>query len=133
MIYINLSWMIGIGSTYYYSNNQDLNLNDILNILREISDKSGTLSIEIVDPPEVGSQSLQINTEAGNFIIMLTDLDNNEDYDIRTYTNLCIEAKKINILGDTWDSKLICIDYDIVAKIMQDFLENGNVSKDLLN
>ena len=61
-----------------------------------------------------------------------TDLDDDDDYDVRTYTNLYIEEKKIDILGETWDSKSICTDFTVVTEILRDFLETGTVSTDLL-
>jgi hypothetical protein len=132
MISVNLSWMIGIGSTYHRANSQDLSLDEILDILKKLASKSGIISIDVINPPKTGSQSLQARAARGNFIIMLTDLDDDE-YDIRTYLNPCAKEEKIDILGEIWDSKSICTDCNIVIEIVRDFLETGEVSMDLLN
>jgi hypothetical protein len=93
---------------------------------------SWTVTIDLIDGPEVGPQSLQVQTENGYFVLSLGE-DDGEDYNVRTYANLSKDLQQVSILGNLWDSKLVCTDPDVVMKIFQDFFKTGDVSRDLLN
>jgi hypothetical protein len=131
MIAIDLSWIIK--TIYHSSNSQELEIKDILNVFNEVHEKSGVMSIDIANPSSVGPQRLQIRTEAGNSIIMLTEFDDDDEDHIRVYINVLPIVEKVTILGDIWDSRIICTNYDIAKRIVQEFVETGNVSMDLLN
>ncbi|ALB41515.1 hypothetical protein AA650_14510 [Anabaena sp. WA102] len=129
---ISLSWTIGFGKSCRGGNRQNVILDDILEILTEITEKSGTVTLYLINGSELGPQSLQVQTEKGYFVLSLGENDE-EDYIVRTYTNLSSDLQQVIILGNLWDSKLVCTEFDVVIKIFQEFFEVGDVSRDLLN
>ena len=132
MFPISLSWTIGFGQSCYGGNKQNVKLDDVLKILKEITEKSGTANLALVNAPDVGHQSLQVQSENGYFVLTLGEHDD-EDHIVRTYTNLSRDSQQAIVLGNVWDSMLICTESAIVIKIFKEFFETGDVSRDLLN
>jgi hypothetical protein len=56
-----------------------------------------------------------------------------DDYVVRTFNSEIANDGKVSILGNEWDSKLICEDSELVKAIVREFLSTGNVSRDFLS
>ena len=73
-----------------------------------------------------------MESEAGLSVVSL-GVNNGEDYVVRTYANSSGGSEKITILGNEWDSKLVCSDESIVKQIVAEFVTTGDVSKKFLS
>jgi hypothetical protein len=132
MIPVYLSWAIVSGTTSHGGKNRSATLDDVLKVMNEITNKAGTINLEIINAHEIGTQSLQIRVEKGYFLLLLGEHDE-EDHNVRTYTNTSIEQKRVDILGDFWDSRMVCTEYDVVMKVLMEFVETGDVSTNILS
>jgi hypothetical protein len=126
-----VSWTKGLGSECQGGKSSDLEWGEVNALLSEIANAGGTLTVDVIDGPEIGPQSLQVQTENGYSVISLGE-DTGEDYVVRTYVNGAINAPALDILGERWDSELVCQDYSTVRHIFEEFFVTGDVSKRLL-
>lgn len=63
----------------------------------------------------------------------MLSVDTGEDHEVRDYTNSCGTAGvMVEVLGDLWDERMICNDYDVVIECFKQFWETGDVSPGLL-
>ena len=128
----SFSWVIGSGADARGGNSSDADLEQILKTFELIREKSGSVTIDIIDSCETGPESLQIESENGKSVISLGE-NTSDDYVVRTFTNPLSEHKKICILGNEWDDSLVCEDSNLMIAIIKEFMTTGNVSKDILN
>ncbi|WP_380184871.1 DUF6911 family protein [Kalamiella sp. sgz302252] len=91
----------------------------------------GTLTLDIHDNDE-GPQLLQIRAEAGNYLLMLGEIIN-DDYEVRSYFDKKKSNNKINILGDYWPENQITTDFSFVTKVFSEFFHTGDVREIMLN
>lgn len=126
-----LSWSVGPGNDRRGGRKSKAAWSDVEQILRKAQEESGTVTVDIVGGPEIGPQSLQLKTENGRSVIML-GVDTGEDYIVRSYSRASTESGMVEILGDLWDEKSVCTDSSVVARAFNEFLETGDVSKELL-
>lgn len=132
MSYISLSWVIGQGEDSDGGSKDSPSLNKIVEYLERILENSGSITLDIIDGPEIGPQSLQVEAEGGNAVISLGE-DDGDEYIVRTYTNKFATEKEVAVLGNLWDSKLICEDADELRDIVKEFVATGTVSQDKLS
>ena len=132
MFSLSLSWVIGSGRNRRGGSKDDASLDDVLKLLKEALESTGSIALDIMDGPDVGPQSLQVEAEGGRSVLSLGENDN-EGYSIRSFTNPSGGEQQVNILGNLWDSKLVCTDPDIVISVFKEFFETGNVSRELLS
>jgi len=129
---LSVSWVIGSGANAQGGSTDVVNLDDVIVTLEKVLEKSGSITLDVVNGPEVGPESLQVESEAGLSVVSL-GVDNGEDYVVRTYTNDSGDSEKITILGNEWDPKLVCGDESIVKQIVEEFFTTGDVSKNFLS
>ncbi|TDY96884.1 DUF6911 family protein [Herbaspirillum huttiense] len=90
----------------------------------------GTVTLDFED--ENGcSRSLQVRGENGRFIVTF-GMEVDGDWIVRAYKNAMVESQDVEILGDIWNSRLVCTEKPIVFAIFSDFFETGSVSKTLM-
>jgi hypothetical protein len=104
----------------------------IVEVLEKTLESAGTASLSIVNGPEIGPQILQVSAENGYFILSLGE-DDGEDYNVRTASTCFNISKEICILGNSWDSRMVCTNPDFVIGIFKGFFSRGNVSYELLS
>jgi hypothetical protein len=132
---IALSWMVGYGENARGGNKWNATWEDILEVLSGvINEKTGSVTLDLIDAPEIGPQSLQMQAEKGYFILLLGEAEDDDD-DVRSYTNQAsnIQQSQVYILGNLWSSQSICTDPEIVVKVFHEFFTTGDVSRDLLD
>jgi hypothetical protein len=132
MFSIYLSWTVGSGSDCCGGNKKTDSWNDIYLTLEKVLSHSGTVTLDIINAPEIGPQSLQVQSDGGFSVLFLGE-NSSEDYEVRTFNGSPREAEQTFILGNIWNSNLICADSEVIVKIFHDFFELGDVSHDLLN
>ncbi|MDW6092466.1 hypothetical protein SBX64_07905 [Vibrio rhizosphaerae] len=128
----SFSWVIGCGDSAQGGSTDDVQVENVLETVEFILDKSGSVTLDVIDGDEIGPESLQVQTEGGKSVISLGE-NTSDDYVVRTFTNRLANDEKISILGSEWDSKLVCEDSTVVTAIIREFISTGNVSRDLLS
>ncbi len=132
MISLSLSWVIGYGENCRGGSKDNATLDEIMELVEDILKYSGSVSLTVMDGPEIGPQRFQIITEKGNSLITLGEEDGHE-YDVRSYTNNSSTGQFISICGDFWDAMTVCQNADEVRAIVKEFFVTGNVSNNILN
>ena len=128
-----LSWTAGVGTQCRGGNQRNCHWNDIKHALDDIKLNSGSVTVDIADGPEIGPQSLQVQS-AGKYSVLSLGEDDGEDYFVRSFTNSKnLNQDQVDILGNLWDARIICTDFEIVICAFQEFFATGNVSQKLLS
>ncbi|PSF05913.1 hypothetical protein C7H09_12435 [Marinobacter fuscus] len=128
----SFSWVIGSGDGAQGGSTDDVQIEKVLDKVELILDRSGSVTLDVIDGGELGPESLQVETESGKSVISLGE-NTNDDYVVRTFTSRSVHDEKVLILGNEWDSKLVCEDSALVKAIVKEFLSTGNVSRDVLS
>ncbi|BFM08577.1 DUF6911 family protein [Halioxenophilus aromaticivorans] len=127
----SFSWVIGCGDSAQGGSTDDVQVENVLEKVELILDGSGSVTLDVIDGGEIGPESLQVETEGGKSVISLGE-NTSDDYVIRTFTSRLAHDGKVSILGNEWDTKLVCEDSDLVKALVKEFLSTGNVSGDVL-
>lgn len=128
----SFSWVIGCGENAQGGNTYDVQQERVMEVLELILNSSGSITLDIVDGDEIGAESLQVQSEGGESVISLGEYIG-DDYVVRGFSNKSAGVEKISILGDEWDSKLVCDDQKTVKQIVIEFLSTGSVSSEYLS
>ena len=129
---LSMSWTLGYGQNCRGGNKKGVSWADIEKTLLEVQEHSGTVTLDVVDGAAIGPQSLQVEKE-GNFSILSLGEYDGEDYNVRSFTNDSTEEQPIEILGNLWDARMVCSEFNLVIKIFKELFETGNVSQKLLS
>jgi hypothetical protein len=129
---LSLSWTIGIGLSAKGGLQKQPQWEDVESRLQEVRDHSGAVTLYLVDPPEIGPQGLQVFCDRGNFLLMLSELTA-DDHEVRGYWNPDAEPGQTEILGDMWDTRMLCQDFEIVKNALMEFFNSGDVEHSLLS
>ncbi|WP_262815342.1 DUF6911 family protein [Enterobacter cloacae] len=113
-------------------NKQIQNLDMVLNQFKLIQGKKGTLTLDILNSSDDSAEMLQIRTENGYYLITLGEIVKDE-YQVRTYWDSSKPDTGILILGDYWPESQLTKDSEFIVKILKEFFDTGNVSKELLS
>ena len=113
-------------------NKQIQNLDMVLNQFKLIQGKKGTLTLDILNSSDDSAEMLQIRTENGYYLIILGEIVEDE-YKVRTYWDSSKPDTGILILGDYWPESQLTKDSEFIVKILKEFFDTGNVSKELLS
>ncbi|HFK5792962.1 DUF6911 family protein [Enterobacter asburiae] len=113
-------------------NKQIQNLDMVLNQFKQIQGKKGTLTLDILNSSDDSAELLQIRTENGYYLITLGEIVEDE-YQVRTYWDSSKPDTGIMILGDYWPESQLTKDSEFIVKILKEFFDTGNVSKEFLS
>lgn len=113
-------------------NKQIQNLDMVLNQFKQIQGKKGTLTLDILHSSDDSAELLQIRTENGYYLITLGEIVEDE-YQVRTYWDSSKPDTGIMILGDYWPESQLTKDSEFIVKILKEFFDTGNVSKEFLS
>lgn len=108
------------------------NLDMVLNQFKQIQGKKGTLTLDILNSSDDSAEMLQIRTENGYYLITLGEIVEDE-YQVRTYWDSSKPDTGIMILGDYWPESQLTKDSEFIVKILKEFFDTGNVSKEFLS
>ena len=128
----SLSWVIGSGENAQGGTTDNVQLDNVIATIELVLNKSGSVTLDIINGDEIGPESLQVETEGGKSVISLGE-NTSDDYVVHTYTNESAIDGKISILGNEWDLKMVCDDSNIIKTLFKEFLLTNKVSKSLLN
>lgn len=127
-----MSWVIGASSESTGGNVINSVWSNIRQMLAKVNDQAGVLTLSKIDGPEFGPQNLQVQTEGGFSVISLGE-DNEEEYVIRSFVNDSAIPGVIRILGNEWDRRMVCADFQVVYRVFENFFNSGDVARELLS
>lgn len=113
-------------------NKQIPNWDMVLNQFKKIQGKKGTLTLDLLNSSDDSAEMLQVRTENGYYLITLGEIIEDE-YQVRTYWDSSKPDTGMVILGDYWPESQLTKDSEFIVKILKEFFDTGNVSKELLN
>ncbi len=123
-----MSWTLnGTGG-----NKQISNWDDILNQLKQLQGKKGSITLDTLTRVDSGAEMLQVRTENNFYLITLGEIFEDE-YQIRSYWGRSKLDAEMMILGDCWPERQLTKDFDIVISVFKEFFNTGNVSMELLS
>ena len=128
----SMSWTIGVGENCVGGNAKDVQQQELISTLTDVIRSNGTLTLSIVDAPEIGPQELSVEIENGNAVLALGE-DDGEEYHVRSYNNHAPLAEEVEILGNLWDGRMVCHGKDEIMAIFSAFYMDGDVSKEILS
>lgn len=128
----SFQWMIGWGQNANRGTTRDFKPEEVMETLDLIFEKGGTTAVSIVNPPRISPRTLEVQTEGGQILVLLTELTE-DDHCVRTLYDETRKKEKIEILGDYWDSRTLCDDIEFVKTIVNEFFETGDVSREILD
>jgi hypothetical protein len=74
-------------------------------------------------------KALELLVDKGSFILNFSENKDNEP-DVISYWNPNADPTKVEILGNCWNGRMICKDFDIAIKYFKEFFETGDITKD---
>lgn len=105
---------------------------DVEAFLEPLRAGRGSLSLDPLEPADLGPQICQVIADQGNFVLMLGEMDES-DYNVRSYSNPNSAAEWQSVGGNLWSDGLICRDFAVVVQAFQEFFATGDVSRSLLD
>jgi hypothetical protein len=127
-----LSWVVGVGDQAKGGNKKLPAWQDVEFHLDEIEKEGGSLTLNVVDGPDVGPQLLQVFSDNGRYVLSLGE-DDGENYIVRSYFNSGLKGSEYEILGNNWSGELVCLNFSVVKDAFEEFFLTGNVSRSLLS
>ena len=102
---------------------------DVEAVLPELEDEAD-FGLSIMPWPKTGPASLSVESEDGNYLP--TMLITGEGY-VRGFVNQSGRDKEdVSIGGYNYDAMSVTQDFDLIVRMIKEFYETGDVSKDLL-
>ena len=126
MTQFELYWSIGMTRRW----NLHPNWEDIASALEGLVSGSGTVTLDT--PGGTRCPGLQCFAERQNYLVMLGEIDNEGEMNVRSLNVPQSVPSKIAILGDCWDSRQVTRDFELVLTVYREFFESGTVG-DLLD
>jgi hypothetical protein len=125
---LSLSWTVG--DTGEKQDNPSWK--DVEQRLVQVQRSNGVVTLEIENSSALGPQNLQVFCDRSQFLMMLGEEDE-EDWNVRSYTNTAATPEMVDILGNYWDARSICHDFSIVLAVFREFFKTGDVSREMLD
>jgi hypothetical protein len=74
-------------------------------------------------------RELELMVDDGKFILNFLE-EKGDNTNVTSYKNPNGYSGYIDILGNYWDGRMICKDFDIAIKYFKEFFETGDITKD---
>ena len=132
MSIFNLSWSLSIHFPGKGGNFDNPDWTAISEKLHLVLQSIGSVGLENED--ENGrTRSLSVQAENAMYFITF-GVETDSDWVVRTYKNPDVKSpgEMVDILGDRWNTQVICHDDEIVMAIFEEFFNTGDVSKKYL-
>ena len=94
---------------------------------------NGIIKLSVQPEPDMGSFELALYVENGNYLLMLSDYDEDGDIDVRTISEDGVEKGFTSILGEPYPAKAVTHNFQLISSIFKEFALKGDVSKDVMN
>ena len=104
-------------------------LGDLINKLELCMKYEGSVTLE--DEVDGSEKSLRVEADKAQYLITLAEETSN-GLVVRGFENEAAEKRKVAVLGDLWNDRAICRDPSVVISAFEEFLNTGDVSRELL-
>ncbi|MDO3529647.1 DUF6911 family protein [Ralstonia pseudosolanacearum] len=105
-------------------------------ISKRVSAVSGGVGVLAMRPdpaPEFGPLELTLYAEGGCFLLLLTEISEDSECNVRTLTNEDAASDFVSILGETYPAKAVTSNSMLVCSVFVEFSKVGDVSSGLIN
>ena len=127
-----VSWVLGPATGFQSARLDNPTWDDVAEALGDVQEYDGVVTLDKLGAPKIGPKSLQVRTEDGYSVLTLGE-DTEGDYIVRAFSNANAHTAMVEILGDSWDLRLVCTDFDLVIQAFREFYDSGDVSRQLLS
>lgn len=104
----------------------------IRDVLTSISKSSGVVKMRCQSESEGHPYELALYVENGNFLLMLSEHDENGEHNVRTLTDLNSKNELISVLGEKYPARAVTRDIELVCAVFIRFCRVGDVSTDIM-
>ncbi|MFC5476382.1 DUF6911 family protein [Paraherbaspirillum soli] len=94
--------------------------------------EAGVVSMRCRPAPEIGPYELTLYVENGQFLLMLSENEEDGEHNVRTPIDNNVVADFVIIFGEKYPAKAITRDIEFVCMTFKEFAHTGNVSEGLL-
>ncbi|MGI4850205.1 MAG: DUF6911 family protein [Janthinobacterium lividum] len=131
---MNLSWTINISFPSFGGHTHYPTWSLVEEKIKTVLLTQGTVDLETEVGESKYRRQLQVQADNGNFLLML-GVETENDWVVRTYDHpeVGLSEETIDILGDVWLRRKICLDKEVVTNIFKEFFTTGDVSEKYLN
>lgn len=81
----------------------------------------------------IGAASLEIKMINGDYYMLLLYYEEDGDTDVRSFTNVERSSETIDFDYENLSGGFICNDLSVIKEVCRQFVETGDVSRDLLD
>ena len=101
--------------------------------LTELENKSGMLRLELGEQPDIGVHEITLHAAKGKYLPLLSEYTET-GMKVRTLQDLRKENSLVvfELSGEKFPNRAITNDFLLVAAVLAEFLETGNVSVNLM-
>lgn len=101
--------------------------------LRELGPHAGSLSVYVVEGPDVGPQKMLLFADQQRYVVVLSEFDG-QDYRMRSFVNPhAAKGEEVTILGQGWSARQISTDFADVVEAFRQLFATGSVARELLH
>lgn len=108
---------------------------DILHALNALRNRTGVVGLkkENQQVSDHGPYELAVYAEGGKYMLMLSEYDEDGEHDVRTLTNALVPKGLAIMMGESYPANAMVEDLDLVARVLTEFAEKGDVSRALMS
>jgi hypothetical protein len=104
---------------------------DIHKLLNAVKNADGVIKISNSNKPDIGVQDITLYTENQRYLIMLNEIDEEGEHQVRTLTNTDCPNGLESFHGEPFPAHAITRDFQTVVSIFEEFAVKGDVSRAL--
>jgi len=132
---LEMHWSVGVNEEKFGGSNRDPTLSDVTTLLPAMLSSTGNITMYVHDADPLGPQILETEIEDGCIVFLLLQGANNENY-VRFYSrsrNEYDNVEMVEVRGQLWMSSVICTDLNVAYAVFKSFIDDGDVSRNILN
>ncbi|MDI2111772.1 DUF6911 family protein [Commensalibacter nepenthis] len=108
-------------------------ITELMNHLTVLKIRDGVLGLGNDQEENHKPYELRLYSDNHNYLVMMETILPDGDIDIRTFRNPSALDEFTSMLGEPYGAWSIVQNFDLVIKAFKEFLETGDVSRDLLS
>lgn len=104
----------------------------IRDVLTSVGKSSGVVKMRRQFESEGHPYELALYVENGNFLLMLSEYEEDGEHNVRTLTDLNSKNELISVLGEKYPARAVTRDIELVCAVFIEFCRVGDVSTDIM-
>jgi hypothetical protein len=104
----------------------------IRDALTSVGKSSGVVKMRCQSESEGHPYELALYVENGNFLLMLSEYEEDGEHNVRTLTDLNSKNELISVLGEKYPARAVTRDIELVCAVFIEFCRVGDVSTDIM-